>query len=93
MSFVRETAVDQSEESSAPARRSWVRGWPGENCHVRYWHLVYLKCVVGPPSSLPNYTSGGTKVGEPSPSGQIKIAMAFSGSSFGKNHRPLAIAH
>ena len=31
--------------------------------------MVYVKSVVGaiPPNSRPNYTSGGTKSGEPSP--------------------------
>ena len=28
-------AVAQSVESSAPDRRAWIRGSPGENCHER----------------------------------------------------------
>ena len=40
-------AVDQLVESSAPDRRAGVQGSPGENCHVRSWHLVNVKSVVG----------------------------------------------
>ena len=71
-SLRREGSSGQVNEYSAPEGPDSRLVWRNT---VMYANGIW--CVQYPPSSHLNYTSGGTKAGEPSLPGRIKIVMAY----------------
>ena len=92
-------SVAKFAEHSASDRRARVRGSPGETlpCTLMAPGACKIRCECNVLQvAIQNNTSRGTKERRPyppSPRGESKLRWHITGSSFGMNPRPSAIAH